>query len=246
MLCCGLLLTFYPFVLALTLVDSSVSTPPTLPPHIVLSHPLVGQWLGQLRCKHSNTFQFKQALHWLGQALVMQATQNWPVSSWQIETPLVATIISGLSPQHPVWLVPILRAGLALEQPALALLPQAKVYHVGLYRDETTCQPVAYYQNLPNLSPNDTLANEVRVLLLDPMLATGGSAIAALQLLTQQGIVPENISFVSAIASPEGLQRVAEAFPTVALVCGAVDEGLNDKSYIVPGLGDAGDRYFNT
>jgi uracil phosphoribosyltransferase len=227
-------------------VNTPLSALPTLPPHTVLSHPLVGQWLGQLRCKHSNTFQFKQALHWLGQALVMQATQDWPIASWQVETPLQTTSITGLSYEQPVWLVPILRAGLALEQPALALLPQAQVYHVGLYRDEATCQPVAYYQNLPTLQPKSPLANQVRVLLLDPMLATGGSAIVALQLLTQQGIPPANISFVSVIASPEGMHRVAEVFPMVALVCGAVDDGLNEKNYIVPGLGDAGDRYFNT
>lgn len=176
----------------------------------------------------------------------MRATEGWPVSSWQVDTPLQNTTITGLSPLHPVWLVPILRAGLALEQPALALLPQAKVYHVGLYRDEVTCQPVAYYQNLPQLGKDSSLARQLKVLLLDPMLATGGSAIAALHLLLQQGIAPENISFISAIASPEGLCRVAEVFPQVALVCGVVDDGLNEQNYIVPGLGDAGDRYFNT
>jgi uracil phosphoribosyltransferase len=207
----------------------------------VLQHPLVGSQLARVRDAATPPHQFRDALHQLATHLVLEATRTWPQTELTVTTPLVSTTQQVLSPTLPIWLLPILRAGLAFEGPALTLLPQAQVYHLGLARCHQTFQPKVYYDNLPPQAPAHTKA-----LVLDPMLATGGSALAALQRLVTAGVTPANITLLCVLASPQGVHTIAKALPNVTLLCAALDETLNANNYIVPGLGDAGDRYFNT
>jgi uracil phosphoribosyltransferase len=157
-------------------------------------------------------------------------------SEYPIETPLQT--MQGRQLVDRVGLIPILRAGIGMVEPMLDLIPTAEVWHLGLYRDEATATPVHYYSKLPPGSPVDL------AFILDPMLATGGSACLALQTLTEWGV--RDIKMLSILAAPEGIEKIQGQFPNIEVHCCAVDERLNDQKYIVPGLGDAGDRIFNT
>ena len=213
-------------------------------PHNVyaLAHPLARHKLTRLRDVETDPKLFRELVSELTVMLVIEATRDLPLVPVEVQTPL--TITQGALSAETVGLVPILRAGLGMVEGTWKLLPQAEVWHLGLYRDERTLQPVEYYNKLPT-DPTVQLC-----LVLDPMLATGGSAIAAVDVLKRWGV--KRIKFVGMIASPEGIWALHRAHPDVDIYLAAVDERLTDGSdpfpsgYIWPGLGDAGDRQFGT
>jgi uracil phosphoribosyltransferase len=205
--------------------------------HIVLDHPLVQHKLSYLRDRKTSGSQFRLLVEELGMLLAVEATRILPTEPVAIETPLERTQARRLPPLDPV-LVPVLRAGLGLVQPFLKLLPTAKVGHLGLYRDHDTLVPVPYYRNFP------PVLEERYVFVLDPMLATGGSASEAVRQLKAAGA--RTITLASVIAAPEGIEKVLADHPDLRVVVAAVDRCLNDHGYILPGLGDAGDRIFGT
>ncbi len=205
--------------------------------HTVLDHPLVHHKLSFLRDRKTSGSQFRQLVEEIGLLLAVEATRELPTEAVAIETPLERTQAKRLLPLDPV-LVPVLRAGLGLVKPFLELLPTAKVGHLGLYRDHNTLVPVPYYRNFP------PILEQRQVFVLDPMLATGGSASEAVRQLKAAGAV--NITLASLLAAPEGIQRVTDDHPELRVVVAAVDRCLNERGYILPGLGDAGDRMFGT
>lgn len=208
----------------------------------VCNHPLVHHNLSILRDKNTSTELFRAAMNRIARVLIQEATADLPTTKAIVETPLAKTECSVLSPNVPIIIAPILRAGLILSEVAIEVVPSASVYHIGLYRDEETFKPVTYYNKLPS-----TIDYSVaRIYILDPMLATGGSAVAAVSIIQKFGVDVSNIRFVSVISAPEGIAHLTEQHPGIRIFTGAVDERLNDKAYIVPGLGDAGDRTFGT
>ncbi len=209
---------------------------------ITVNHPLVGHWLASIRDKSTNLYEFRYAMNHVGRLLMVEAAKCIPTQAYDVETPLETTTEQVVGQNQKVWLCPILRAGLALSDAALEVLPMASVYHLGLYRDEATLKPVTYYENLPASLPSPLPVT----FLLDPMLATGGSAIAAIERLESVGILPKHVVFVCIIASPEGVKAVKTAYPDVTIITASVDRQLNENGYILPGLGDAGDRMFGT
>jgi uracil phosphoribosyltransferase len=203
--------------------------------HVI--HPLVQHKLTLMRDKNTSTGQFRQLLREISQLLAYEVTRGLPMTTRSIETPMQqmdAPVIDG----KKLALVSILRAGNGLLDGILELIPSARVGFVGLYRDEETLQPVQYYFKVP------TELEDRLVIAVDPMLATGNSSVAAINLLKKAGA--KNIRFVCLLAAPEGIARMKEAHPDVPIVTAAVDSHLNDHGYIVPGLGDAGDRMFGT
>lgn len=214
----------------------------TYPSVTVCNHPLVKHNLTILRDKNTSTETFRATMGRLGRYLIQEATQDLPLAKTIVETPLTKAECSILSPDVPIIVAPILRAGLILSEIAIEMIPTASVYHIGLYRDEETLKPVTYYNKLPS-SIDYTVA---QIFLLDPMLATGGSAVAAMDIIKKLGTRAENIRFVSMLSAPEGIENLTTHHPGVRIYTGAIDERLNDKGYIVPGLGDAGDRTFGT
>ncbi len=200
-----------------------------------LRHALAADALRTLRDRHTPPARFREAVRRLTALLVAEATRDLPTSPVEIETPLRKVMSRELTAR--IGIVPILRAGLSMVDPFLELLPHAEVWHLGFYRDEETLEPVAYYQKLPAGRPVDA------AYVLDPMLATGGSACAALKDLQTWGV--KETVFLGLLAAPEGIARVQAEFPDTRILLCAVDEKLNDQGYIVPGLGDAGDRAFN-
>ena len=203
--------------------------------HVI--HPLVQHKLTLMRDKNTSTGQFRQLLREISQLLAYEVTRGLPMTTRAIETPMQqmdAPVIDG----KKLALVSILRAGNGLLDGILELIPSARVGFVGLYRDEETLQPVQYYFKVP------TELEDRLVIAVDPMLATGNSSVAAINLLKKAGA--KNIRFVCLLAAPEGIARMKEAHPDVPIVTAAVDSHLNDHGYIVPGLGDAGDRMFGT
>ncbi|MEM7536548.1 MAG: uracil phosphoribosyltransferase [Chloroflexota bacterium] len=207
-----------------------------------LSHPIVHQKLTLIRDVQTNPIQFRQLVKELSTILAYEATYDLSTKIQTVQTPL--TSVDGIAIAEQVGLVPILRAGLGMVDGALSLLPNADVWHLGFYRDEETLEPVLYYNKLPE-KPTVQFC-----LVLDPMLATGGSAIAAIRVLKRWGI--EKIKFVGLIAAPEGIQTVHRAYPDVDIYVAAIDERLTvdedpfPPGFIWPGLGDAGDRQFGT
>ncbi|MEM9410474.1 MAG: uracil phosphoribosyltransferase [Planctomycetota bacterium] len=201
-----------------------------------LNHPLVDCHLSILRDKNTTCNEFRSSMHRLSTLLAFAATEDLPTKSKTIETPICET--EGTLLENRIGLVPILRAGIAMVDAMLNLIPTSEVWHLGLYRDEATAQPVGYYNKLPD-RPTVDLA-----FVLDPMLATGGSASMACETLSQWGV--QKIKMLSIIAAPEGIEKLTKDFPEIEIVTCSIDEQLNDKKYIVPGLGDAGDRIFNT
>jgi uracil phosphoribosyltransferase len=205
-------------------------------------HPLAGHKLTLLRRKETEPKKFRELVSELASMIVYEATQDLILLPRPVETPL--TTMQGVEMAQPIGLVPILRAGLGMVEGAWRLLPQAEVWHLGLYRDERTLQPVQYYNKLPT-HPTVGLC-----LILDPMLATGGSATAAIEVLKRWGVA--RIKFVGLIAAPEGIQALHTAHPDVDIHVAAIDERLTTQAdafppgYIWPGLGDAGDRQFGT
>ena len=202
----------------------------------VMDHPLILHKITMLRSKDTCTKDFRQLIGEIALLIGYEATRDLPVTERPVTTPLTEAV--GYSLPHQVCLVPILRAGLGMVDALLSLIPAAKVGHIGLYRDPATLNPVEYYCKLP---PD---VSERVVLVLDPMLATGGSAAAAISFLKKRGA--KNIKMLNIIGSPEGVGKIAETHPDVNVYLGCLDEKLDDHGYIVPGLGDAGDRLFGT
>lgn len=203
----------------------------------VMDHPLLQHKLTLIRDKNTGTKEFKELVKEVSMLMAYEVTRSLPLEDIEIETPVCKTktkVIAG----RKLAIVPILRAGLGMVDGFLNLLPAAKVGHVGLYRDPETLEPVEYYCKLP------TDVNERELIIVDPMLATGGSAKAAIKFIKDRGAT--NIKLVCLIAAPEGIDAVHEAHPDIDIYVAAVDEKLNDHAYIVPGLGDAGDRLFGT
>jgi len=199
-------------------------------------HPLVAHKLTQLRDKNNNSQKFRELVREISALLAYEATADLETAVLKVDTPLVST--NGLEIKEQVGLIPILRAGLGMVAGVWELLPGAEVWHIGLYRDEQTLQPVEYYNKLP-------VAPTVQVcLILDPMLATGGSAVATINILKRWGAT--NIKFMGILAAPEGIAELQRCHPDVPIFIAAIDECLNDRGYIMPGLGDAGDRQFGT
>jgi uracil phosphoribosyltransferase len=205
-------------------------------PLVEVNHPLIKHHLSRLRDRHTPPADFRQVVQRLAGLLAYEATKDLAIHSIDIETPLTRT--TGQALAQRIGLIPILRAGLGMVDPILNLIPTAEVWHLGLYRDETTARPVEYYSKLPQTKPVDV------ALITDPMLATGGSAIAALATLQRWGV--RKLKILSIIASKFGVDAVQHAFPAADIYVCAVDPELNDSKFIVPGLGDAGDRIFNT
>ena len=203
----------------------------------VFDHPLIQHKLSILRDKNTPCMEFRSLIGEIAMLLTYEATRDLPLDDVEIETPICTTRTKHLAGKK-LAIVPILRAGLGMVDGILQMIPSARVGHIGLYRDPNTLEPVEYYCKLP------TDINEREVLVVDPMLATGGSAIDAITQIKKRG--PKEIKFMCTIAAPEGLRALSEAHPDVAIYCAALDEKLNDHGYIVPGLGDAGDRIFGT
>lgn len=204
---------------------------------ITLDHPLAFHKLALMRDRKTPVSLFRALVHELGLHLAIEATRATPTEEVAVETPLERTVCRRLPQLDPV-IVPVLRAGLGLVDAFLTLVPTAKVGHLGLYRDHASLVPVPYYRNFP------PLLDQRQVYILDPMLATGGSASEAIRQLKEAGA--RSITLVSVIAAPEGIARVTGDHSDLTVVVGAVDRQLNERGYILPGLGDAGDRLFGT
>lgn len=203
----------------------------------ILDHPLIQHKLTFIRSKDTGTKEFRELVQEVAMLMAYEITRDLPLVETQVTTP-VAMATTKVIEGKTLALVPVLRAGLGMVDGILTLIPNAKVGHVGLYRDPETLQPVEYYCKLPqHLEERD-------VIVIDPMLATGGSAVAAITAVKQRGAV--SIKLMCLVAAPVGIETVQAAHPDVAVYVAAVDEGLNDHGYIVPGLGDAGDRLFGT
>lgn len=210
---------------------------------IVSSHPLISDNLAVVRDKNTPSELFRNSVKRISQELFYKATENLPVSVRTIETPLMKTDVAVIDQTSEIIIAPILRAGLIFSDVFLAMLPDAKVHHIGLYRDEKTLQPVAYYNNLPEQFKNP---EKTYIYISDPMLATGGSAIEAIKLFVEKGVPQENITFISLISAPEGVNNLLDVYSDIRIITASVDTGLDKNGYIFPGLGDAGDRTFNT
>ena len=204
---------------------------------VVRDHPLIQHKIGYIRRTDTGTKDFRETIAEIANLICYEATRDLKLKDVEIETPICKTTVKELAGKK-LAVVPILRAGLGMVDGVLQLVPAAKVGHIGLYRDPETLEPVEYYCKLPA----DCAQREVFV--VDPMLATGGSSVAAIKLLKDRGC--KNIHFMCIIAAPEGVERMKKEHPDVDLYIGSLDEKLNDHGYIVPGLGDAGDRIFGT
>ncbi|MCI9009148.1 MAG: uracil phosphoribosyltransferase [Lachnospiraceae bacterium] len=204
---------------------------------VIMEHPLIQHKIGIIRRKDTGSKDFRHMISEIAMLMCYEATRNLKLVDMEIETPICRTTVKELEGKK-LAIVPILRAGLGMVDGMLTMIPAAKVGHIGLYRNEETLEPVEYYCKLPKDCA------ERAVFVVDPMLATGGSASAAITMLKAKGV--KNIRFMCIIAAPEGVERMQKEHPDVDLFIGALDERLNETGYIVPGLGDAGDRIFGT
>ena len=204
---------------------------------VVMDHPLIAHKIGIIRKKETGTREFRDMVSEIGALITYEATKDLKLQDVEIETPICKTTVKELAGKK-LAVIPILRAGLGMVEGVLTMIPSAKVGHIGLYRNEETLEPVEYYCKIPKD------CSERDVFVVDPMLATGGSAIAAIQMLKNRGV--KNMRFLCVIAAPEGVKKLQEAHPDVDIYIAQQDEKLDEHAYIVPGLGDAGDRLFGT
>ena len=205
-------------------------------------HPLIKHWLGVARDADTPSVLFKSAMTELGRWLTYEAARDWlPTEETMVQTPLAPCPATLINPQVPVAVVPILRARLALLEGAQTLLPLASIYHLGLVRDEKTLLPTCYLNKLP-----EHFDPQTRVLIPEPMLATGGSIMAAMAELQKRGVEPAFTRIISVVAAPPALQKLSAAYPELVIYTATIDESVNDQGFVVPGLGDAGDRAFGT
>ncbi|CAK8574964.1 unnamed protein product [Lathyrus sativus] len=208
----------------------------------VPAHPLIKHWVSVLRNEQTPCPIFRNAMAELGRLLMYEASRDWlPTVSGEIQSPLGVASVEFIDPREPVAVIPILRAGLALAEHASSILPATKIYHLGMSRNEETLQPTVYLNKLP-----EKFAEGSKVFLVDPMLATGGTIVAALNLLKDRGVSNKQIKVISACSSPPALEKLSEQFPGLQVYTGIIDPVLNDKGFIIPGLGDAGDRSYGT
>jgi uracil phosphoribosyltransferase len=221
----------------------SVFLPMTLQLRIyVPPHPLVKHWLAVSRDISTPSVLFRTAMQELGRWLTYEAVREWlPTQETVVQTPLAPCPATMIDPEAPIAVVPILRAGLAMLEGAQSVLPLAKTYHLGIARNEETLEPSCYLNKLP-----ESIDPQTRILISEPMLATGGSIMAAMAELTQRGADPALIRIISAVTAPPALQKLSLAYPSLQIYAATIDESLNEHGYIVPGLGDAGDRSFGT
>ena len=210
----------------------------------IISNPIVNQSLCTLRAKTTDTEGVRLAARKLTRILLYEATKNLPQTDIEVETPIAKFTTKTINPDISIIISPILRAGLIFTDEAVDILPQAAIRHIGMYRDEKTLKPVWYYNKVP--MPVDKPAEDYYVYITDPMLATGNSLIEAIRLYVEKGIPETNICCVCMISSPSGIENVFKNFPAITLIVAAVDSHLNERGYIVPGMGDAGDRIYNT
>ncbi len=203
---------------------------------VIVDHPLIKHKLTNIRKKETNTVDFYRNVQEIGSLMAYEISRDFPLRDISIETPICPSVQKELS--QTIVIVPILRAGLGMVDGIRNIIPNAKVGFIGLYRDEKTLEPHEYYAKFP-----DEITSSI-VLLVDPMLATGGSAIAACDMLKKRGVT--NIKYVGLVAAPEGVEALKKAHPDIDIYTAALDEKLNEKGYIVPGLGDCGDRLFGT
>ena len=203
----------------------------------ICDHPLIKHKITMLRNKDTGTNEFRKIVEEIAMLIGYEALRELPLENIEVETPLEKSECPVIAGKKPA-IVPILRAGLGMVDGLLALMPVAKVGHIGLYRDEETFEPHEYYCKLPKE------IEQRKIFVVDPMLATGGSALAAIDFIKQRG--GKDITFLCVIAAPEGLSKLAEAHPDIKIFVGNLDRELNDKAYILPGVGDAGDRIFGT
>lgn len=208
----------------------------------VPDHPLIRHWLTIARDRDTPSTLFKSAMTELGRWLTYEAARHWlPTAETMVQTPLAEAQGQVINPQVPMAIVPILRAGLALLDGAQTLLPVASTYHLGLVRNEETLENTTYLNKLP-----EQFAPQTHILIPEPMLATGGSIMTAMEEITKRGGDPALMRIISVVAAPQALQQLSQTYPTLTVYAAMIDEGLNDQGYIVPGLGDAGDRAFGT
>jgi len=205
---------------------------------ITISHPVVGATLSKLRRAETSPKEFREGVHQISLILGIEASSDLETESFEGETPVAPFVGTSIKPR--IGLTPILRAGLGMTEAMLSLFPDAHVYYLGLFREKVTLQPVEYYSKLPS-SPTVDM-----VYLLDPLVATGGTAIAAINMLTDWGITVENIRLLSVLASQEGIDHVRSEFPDLKIYVAAIDSDMTDQGYLTPGLGDAGDRLNST
>lgn len=210
----------------------------------IITNPIVNQNLCTLRNKNTDTQGVRLAARALTRILLYEATKQLPQTDIEIETPISKFITKTVNPDINIIISPILRAGLIFTDEAVDILPQAAIRHIGMYRDEKTLKPVWYYNKVP--MPVDKPAEDYYVFITDPMLATGNSLLEAIRLYVEKGIPETNICCVCMISSPQGIENIFKEFPAITLIVAAVDSHLNERGYIVPGMGDAGDRIYNT
>lgn len=205
-------------------------------------HPLIKHWLGVARDEATPSVLFRSAMTELGRWLTYEAIREWlPTLDTMVQTPLAPCPATFINPETPIAVVPILRAGLALLEGVQASLPLASIYHIGMVRDEETLEATCYVNKLP-----EQFAPETRVLISEPMLATGGTSIAVMAELVKRGIDPNLVRIISVVVAPTALQKLGGLYPNLTIFTATIDEGLNEDGFIVPGLGDAGDRTFGT
>ncbi len=208
----------------------------------VPEHPLIKHWLAVARDVNTPSVLFKSAMTELGRWLTYEASRHWlPTQEAMVQTPLANCAATFINPEAPIAVIPILRAGLALLDGAQSLLPLASVYHLGLARNEETLEAKCYLNKLP-----EAFDTQTRIVILEPMLATGGSIMMAMEELVSRGANLELILIIAVVAAPPALQKLSQAYPSLNIYAATIDEGLNEQGYIVPGLGDAGDRSFGT
>ncbi|KAF0926859.1 hypothetical protein E2562_027672 [Oryza meyeriana var. granulata] len=209
---------------------------------IVPEHPLIRHWVSVLRDQDTPSHAFRSAMGELGRLLVYEATRDWlPTVVREIQSLMGSAVVESVNHLEPIMIVPILRAGLALAELATSVLPSTRTFHLGMARDERTLQPSVYLNKLPDRFPKGC-----HILLMDPMLATGGTVAAAIDLLNDHGAEIGQIRIISAVAAPLALKKLHKKFPGICVYAGAMDQTVNEKGFIVPGLGDAGDRSYGT
>ena len=209
----------------------------------VVNNPVVLLNLCTMRDKNTDSQGVRIATRKITRCLLYEAAKNLPLVEKEITSPLATFIAKTVDPDIELIISPILRAGLIFTDEAIDILPQATIRHLGMYRDEKTLKPVWYYNKVPMDAPNP---KDFYVYITDPMLATGNSLLGAIELYANKGIPIKNIKCICIIAAPEGIENIQKHYPDIEIITAAIDDHLNDKGYIVPGMGDAGDRIFNT
>lgn len=209
----------------------------------LVENPVILQNLLRMRCKSTNSQDMRIAARKITRILLYETSKSLPMVETQIETPLTTFVSKTIDPSINIIISPILRAGLIFTDEAIDILPQACIRHIGMYRDEKTLKPVWYYNKVPMAVDSP---NKFHVFITDPMLATGNSLIEAIRLYQAKNIPLENIKVICIIAAPEGIANLQKEFPEIQIITAAIDSHLNEHGYIVPGMGDAGDRIFNT